>query len=46
MPGVEHTQSARQIASIEAISRNSKDYMYIANTEDSSGWVILSNEKA
>lgn len=46
MSGVDHTPSVKQIASIEAISRDNKDYMYLANTENSSGWVILSNEKA
>jgi hypothetical protein len=44
--GIDDTYATKQIASIEAISRNSKDYMYIANTENSSGWVILSNERA
>ncbi len=40
------SQTIKQIASIEPISRDSKDYMYIVNTEGSNGWVILSNEKA
>lgn len=35
----------KQISSIEAITRDSANYMYIVNTEDSAGWVILSNEK-
>lgn len=35
----------KQISSIEAISRDNKNYLYIVNTEASSGWVILSNER-
>lgn len=35
----------KQIASIEAIQRDSVDYMYIANAEHHAGWVILANEK-
>lgn len=44
-PGVDGSHSARQISSIESISRNNVNYMYIANAEDSAGWVIISNEK-
>lgn len=43
--GVEHTRPTKQIASIQAINRNSTDYMYLVNTENSLGWLILSNEK-
>ena len=43
--GVEHTHPKKQIASIQAINRNDTNYMYLANAEDSLGWVILSNEK-
>ena len=43
--GVEHTCPTKQIASIQAINRNSTDYMYLVNTENSLGWLILSNEK-
>ena len=43
--GVEHTRPTKQIASIQAINRNSTDYMYLVNTENSLVWLILSNEK-
>ena len=36
----------KQISSIAAISRDSTNYMYLANTTDSAGWVVISNEKA
>ena len=36
----------KQISNIEAIIRNNSDYMYIVNTENSAGWVIISNEKS
>lgn len=35
----------KKIATIEAITRDNTDYMYLVNTVDSAGWVILSNEK-
>lgn len=44
-PGIDGNHTAKQISSIEAISRDSTDYMYIVNAEDSAGWVIVSNEK-
>ena len=44
-PGIDGNHTAKQISSIEAISRDSTDYMYIVNAEDSAGWVIISNEK-
>ena len=44
-PGVDGSHPARQISSIESISRDNVNYMYIANAEDSAGWVIISNEK-
>lgn len=37
--------STRDITSVEAIVRDSVNYMYIVNTENPIGWVILSNEK-
>ncbi len=43
--GLDHTHPIKQIASIQAINRNSTNYMYLANIENSLGWVILSNEK-
>lgn len=43
--GSNHTHLTRQIASIQALNRNDTNYMYLANTENSLGWVILSNEK-
>ena len=45
-PGIGDNHPTRQISSIAAISRDSIDYMYIANAEDSAGWVIISNEQA
>lgn len=44
-PGIDGNHTTKQISSIEAISRDSTDYMYIVNAEDSAGWVIVSNEK-
>ena len=44
-PGTDGNFQTKQISSIEAISRNSTNYMYIANAEDSAGWVIISNEQ-
>lgn len=44
-PGIDGSHPIRQISSIEPISRDSTNYMYIANTDNSLGWVILSNEK-
>ena len=44
-PGVNGNHPIREISSIEAIARDTTNYMYIANTVNSSGWVILSNEK-
>ena len=44
-PGIDGNHSTKQISSIEAILRDSINYMYIVNAEQSSGWVILSNEK-
>lgn len=44
-PGIDGAHPTRQISSIEAISRDSTNYMYIANTDNSLGWVIVSNEK-
>ena len=44
-PGVDGSHSAKQISSIDSISRDNVNYMYIANAEDSAGWVIISNEK-
>ena len=44
-PGIEGNHPTKQISSIEAISRDSTDYMYIVNAEDSAGWVIISNEQ-
>ena len=43
--GSNHTHLTRQIASIQALNRHDTNYMYLANTENSLGWVILSNEK-
>lgn len=43
--GIDHTHPTKQIASIQAINRNDTNYMYLANAENSLGWVILSNEK-
>jgi hypothetical protein len=37
--------ATKKISTIEAINRNNSDYMYIVNTEDSAGWVLISNEK-
>lgn len=45
VPGMDGNHPIRQISSIEPISRDSTNYMYIANTDNSLGWVILSNEK-
>ena len=36
----------KKVATIEAIRRDSTNYMYLVNATDSSGWVILANEKA
>ena len=33
-PGIDGNHIAKQISSIEAISRDSTDYMYIVNAED------------
>lgn len=44
-PGVNGNHPRREISSIKAIARDTTNYMYIANTVNSSGWVILSNEK-
>ena len=44
-PGIDGNHPTKQISSIEAISRDSTDYMYIVNAEDSAGWVIISNEQ-
>ena len=43
--GVNHNHPKKQIASIQTVNRNDTSYMYLANTEDSLGWVILANEK-
>ena len=43
--GGDHTLPTKQIASMQAINRNETNYMYLANAENSLGWVILSNEK-
>ncbi len=43
--GINHTYPTKHIASIQAINRNETNYMYLANTENSLGWVVLSNEK-
>lgn len=43
--GGDHTHPTKQIASMQAINRNETNYMYLANAENSLGWVILSNEK-
>lgn len=40
-----HTSTTKRIASLEAIRRDTTNYMYLVNAEDSSGWVILANEK-
>ena len=45
-PGIDGNHSKKQISSIAAISRDSTNYMYLANTIDSAGWVVISNEKA
>ena len=39
-PGTDGNFPTKQISSIEAISRNSTNYMYIANAEDSAGWFL------
>ena len=39
------TAASKQVSNIKAVIRNNFDYMYVVNTEDSSGWVIVSNEK-
>ena len=44
-PGIDENHSIRQISSIETIERNGTNYMYVVNTEDSAGWIIVSNEK-
>ena len=36
----------KKVATIEAIRRDSTNYMYLVNATDSSGWVIFANEKA
>lgn len=38
VPGVDGNPLIREISSIEAISRDSTNYMYIANIENSSGF--------
>lgn len=43
--GINGNLSTRDITSVEAIVRDSVNYMYIVNTENPIGWVILSNEK-
>ncbi len=40
-----NTVVTKQIGNIEAIVREGLDYMYIVNAENSTGWVIISNEK-
>lgn len=44
-PDIDGNHPIRQLSSIEAISRDSINYMYIANAVDSAGWIIMSNEK-
>ena len=40
-----NTASPKQLSNIETIVRDSTCYMYLINTEDAAGWVMLSNEK-
>lgn len=46
-PSIDGTNypTAKQIASIEPIFRDSVKYMYVVNAVDSAGWVIISNER-
>lgn len=45
-PSIDGNHPKKQISSIAAISHDSTNYMYLANTIDSAGWVVISNEKA
>ena len=40
-----NTAFTKQLSNIETIGRDSTCYMYVINTEDAAGWVMLSNEK-
>ena len=44
-PSIDGSIPTKQISSIETIERDGTNYMYIVNTEESAGWIIVSNEK-